>query len=155
MVLDEEYRADRIMRGFGSPNQNLKGERQHWNAKNWLVTETDSHMGAVIEMYGVDSSHTTGIDVCEIQALIILLDRQVVLRPRKQKLKAWLVSVQMNRGFRALEAWLDQSVDEYVFHFAVVDERGWPRDSESHKTIDGSTDEWKWLLSYVLAQSID
>ncbi|KAK8070694.1 hypothetical protein PG997_010897 [Apiospora hydei] len=34
MELDEEYRADRIMKGWGSPSQNLRGEPQHWNAKN-------------------------------------------------------------------------------------------------------------------------
>ncbi|KAK8070695.1 hypothetical protein PG997_010898 [Apiospora hydei] len=113
-------------------------------------------MGAVVEMYGEEvHDAATALDVCEIQALIILLDRQTVADPDKEKLGAWLVSIQRGRGFRVLEAWLDQGVDEYEFHFAV---RGveWPLNERGvEKTVDGSTEEWKWLLSWVLAQSVD
>ncbi|KAK7972616.1 hypothetical protein PG996_006824 [Apiospora saccharicola] len=71
------------MYGLYSPSENLGGKRQHWQARNYIV-HPDSDMGAVIEVRDGDFRPGT-IDVCELQALVILLDRQMMCYPEKGK----------------------------------------------------------------------
>ncbi|KAK8070696.1 hypothetical protein PG997_010899 [Apiospora hydei] len=129
VVLNDEYRGDCIMTGLNSPSENngpphINEGRglQHWNARSYIVHQ-NGDMGAVIGIE--DSERTPGsIDICELQALMILLDRQTVYHPEKAKLRAWVVSVKPDY-LRALEAYVDQSVDRYTFHFSIVGETTW------------------------------
>ncbi|KAK6822500.1 hypothetical protein PG987_014045 [Apiospora arundinis] len=160
LALDDETRGDCILRGVQSPALNSQGiPVQHWTAMSYIFMRGTADMGAVI-MSRNESIIPYSIDVCEMQALIILLDRQTVFQPNKMKLRAWLISINPNRGFRILEAWLDQNTNKYAFHFSILEERSWPPPEVyqlgwRNKLIDGSTDEWKWLLSWALAQRTD
>ncbi|KAK8102329.1 hypothetical protein PG984_015475 [Apiospora sp. TS-2023a] len=147
VLLDIAYRSDAIMDGLYSPSENLGGKRQHWQARNYIV-HPDSDMGAVIEV--ADGVFRPGtIDVCELQALVILLDRQMMYCPEKAKPRAWVVSIKPEH-FRVLEAYLDQRVNPYEFHFSIVEECSYI--GARTKRLDGKDKEWKWLLSWALAQ---
>lgn len=154
LALDHELRGDCIMRGLQSPALNSQGiPVQQWRARSYIFMRGTADMGAVIQSLH-ESITPNSIDVCEMQALIILLDRQTAFRSDKQKLRAWLISINRRRGFRILEAWYDQN-DKYAFHFSILQRRPWVGGNKAgwrNKLIDGSTDEWKWLLSWALAQ---
>ncbi|KAK8023854.1 hypothetical protein PG993_011920 [Apiospora rasikravindrae] len=138
------------MRGLHSPSETLKGSTQHWNARNYIVHQ-GFDMGAVIEIR--DEVKRPGrIDICELQALIILLDRQTVYSPNKAKLRAWVVSVKPDY-FRALEAYVDQSVNPKEFHFSIVDEETWA--DRTTKNLESNDKQWKWLISWIFAQPIN
>ncbi|KAK7946364.1 uncharacterized protein PG986_010685 [Apiospora aurea] len=157
LVLNDGYRGDCIMSGLNSPSENngpphINEGRglQHWNAKSYLFHQ-NGDMGAVIGIE--DSAHTRNtIDVCELQALMNLLDPQTVYNPNKAKLRAWVVSIKTGY-FRALEAYVDQSVDRFAFHVSILDEETWAE--HATRNLESTDKQWKWLLSWAFAQPIN
>ncbi|KAK8102330.1 hypothetical protein PG984_015476 [Apiospora sp. TS-2023a] len=167
VVLDDEYRGDAIMYGWCSPALNLfnpedkedremKWRVQHWRARSYMVYRDGFDMGAFVQLHrgGDHTWHRDTVEVTELQALIILLDRQTIYAPQKQKLRAWLVSGNDKR-FRVLEAYLDQDVDVHALHVSILDERAWPVEGQQPRTNSYGDDlVWKWLLSWVFPQPL-
>ncbi|KAK6840022.1 hypothetical protein PG987_005888 [Apiospora arundinis] len=146
--LDDDYRGDGIMQAVGSPARHLHGAHQHWNARNYLVNQ-EYDMEALIDIRDELKRGVCGIEVYEMLALTILLDRQTGFHPDNQKLKALVISIQANY-FCVLEAYLDQSVNPYVFYFSIVDEQDWRQAGK--KNLEGDDKEWEWLLSWNFTQ---
>ncbi|KAK7973715.1 hypothetical protein PG989_015563 [Apiospora arundinis] len=146
--LDDDYRGNGIMQAVGSPARHLHDAHQHWNARNYLVNH-EYDMGAVIDIRDEAKRGVRGIEVCEMLAFTILLDRQTGFRPDKQKLKAWAISIRADY-FRVLEAYLDQGVNPYVFYFSIVDEQDWKQAGK--KNLEGNDKEWEWLLLWAFPQ---
>ncbi|KAK7917695.1 hypothetical protein PG985_011303 [Apiospora marii] len=146
--LNDASWGDAIMRGLHSPSANAQGAMYHWSAGHYIVHNPDKEMGAIIEI--PDGVHTPrSIDYCELHALCILLARQKTYGYAKPKLSAWVISIKPDH-FRVLEAYLDQNVDPHAFHFSIVDECRWMK--RKTRNLDGSDVEYKWLLSWALAQ---
>ncbi|KAK6856533.1 hypothetical protein PG995_006720 [Apiospora arundinis] len=106
-------------------------------------------MGAVIDIRDELKRGVCGIEVCEMLALTILLDRQTGFHPDKEKLKAWVISIQADY-FCVLEAYLHQSVNPCAFYFSIVDEQDWKQAGE--KNLEGGDKEWEWLPSWAFPQ---
>ncbi|KAK8876867.1 hypothetical protein PGQ11_001813 [Apiospora arundinis] len=158
VALDVQYRGDAIMRGLQSPARNrVESGVQPWKTQCYMLDRQEWNMGAVLEIHdSIGPSNNDHIEVCELQALLILLERQTAFDPKKVVLRAWLVSVKRHRGFRVMEAWVDQSFNTPTFHFTLLGERYWPKIDYGvgvyPQTIDGRTDEWDWLLKWLFAQ---
>ncbi|KAK8004864.1 hypothetical protein PG990_010901 [Apiospora arundinis] len=154
---DLDYRGDQIMRGRHSPAHNrVESGVQPWHALCYMLHRQGWDMGAVL---GIHASETDpgSIEVCEIQALLIMLERQKLFDREKRVLRSWMVSVKRKRGFRIMEAWVDQEVEKPELHFSLLEDRPWPKDGEEGELPehidDDTTQEWRWLLSWVFAQA--